>query len=215
MKLITSTTYLGPTDLYAHLYAASEVVEDRGEHYLKQTYRNRLYIATPTGAQALTIPIVRDGAAHTATRDIRISDHGNWRRLHWTAIASAYESSPFFEYYADDFRPFYEKHFEYLVDFNEALMHTALSLLSLRVPYHVSAEYVAAADVADKGFTDLRNALTPKPTAGTQSICPVVPYWQVFAERTGFVPHLSILDLLFNMGNEARLVLRQMAEGCK
>lgn len=213
MKLITSTAYLGPTELYAHLYAASEVAEDRGEHYVKQTYRNRLCIATPTGAQALTIPVVRDGAAHTPTRDIRISDHGNWRHLHWTAIASAYESSPFFEFYADDFRPFYEKKFEFLVDFNEALMHTVLSLLSIDVPFRASADYLTADKLTDNDVVDLRNKIAPKRTEAPATGFHAVPYWQVFAERTGFVPNLSIIDLLFNMGNEARIVLRRSMEG--
>ena len=124
--LLLSTAYLAPIQYYAHLYAAHEAIEDRGEHYVKQTYRNRCYIATPTGAQPLTLPIVRDGAVHTAVRDIRLSDHGKWQHLHWTALTSAYESSPYFEYYADDFRPLYEQHFDFLVDFNDALRQTVL-----------------------------------------------------------------------------------------
>ena len=203
--IVVSSAYLAPVQYYAHLYAATQVVEDRYEHYTKQTYRNRAYIATPEGPQPLTIPVVRSGATHTATRDIRISDHGNWRHLHWNALVSAYENSPFFEYYADDFRPLYEKPFEFLVDFNEALEHTVLNLLSLEKPITLSAHYV---DEIGEGVLDLRNVISPKAVVNADPLFEARPYYQVFAERTGFLPNLSIVDLLFNHGNESRIILR-------
>ena len=136
--LITSTAYLAPIQYYAHLYVADHITEDRGEHYVKQTYRNRCYIATSMGKQALTLPIIRSASSHTPTRDIQLSDHGNWQHLHWTALVSAYENSPYFEYYADDYRKFYEKQYKYLADFNEALLYTTLELLSLCKPISTS-----------------------------------------------------------------------------
>lgn len=203
--LLLSTAYLAPIQYYAHLYASTEAIEDRGEHYIKQTYRNRCYIATPTGAQPLTLPIVRNGAAHSAVRDIKLSDHGNWQHLHWTALTSAYESSPFFEYYADDFRPLYEQPFTFLVDFNEALRNTVLTLLDLDKEIKSSNEYVTPT----AEMTDLRTIISPKVDIQTDAVFHSVPYYQVFKERTGFVPNLSIVDLLFNMGPESRLVLKQ------
>lgn len=203
--LLLSTAYLAPIQYYAHLYAAHEAIEDRGEHYVKQTYRNRCYIATPTGAQPLTLPIVRDGAVHTAVRDIRLSDHGKWQHLHWTALTSAYESSPYFEYYADDFRPLYEQHFDFLVDFNDALRQTVLSLLSLDKNITSSNEYVTPTPE----MTDLRSIISPKQSLEADTAFRPTPYYQVFKERTGFIPNLSIADLLFNMGPESRLVLKK------
>lgn len=203
--LLLSTAYLAPIQYYAHLYAAHEAIEDRGEHYVKQTYRNRCYIATPTGAQPLTLPIVRDGAVHTAVRDIRLSDHGKWQHLHWTALTSAYESSPYFEYYADDFRPLYEQHFDFLVDFNDALRQTVLSLLSLDKNITSSNEYVTPTPE----MTDLRSVISPKQSLEADTAFRPTPYYQVFKERTGFIPNLSIADLLFNMGPESRLVLKK------
>lgn len=203
--LLLSTAYLAPIQYYAHLYAAHEAIEDRGEHYVKQTYRNRCYIATPTGAQPLTLPIVRDGAVHTAVRDIRLSDHGKWQHLHWTALTSAYESSPYFEYYADDFRPLYEQHFDFLVDFNDALRQTVLSLLSLDKNITLSNEYVTPTPE----MTDLRSVISPKQSLEADTAFRPTPYYQVFKERTGFIPNLSIADLLFNMGPESRLVLKK------
>ena len=206
-SILLSSTYLGPVQLYAHLYAASQATEDRHEHFIKQTYRNRCYIATPTGPQPLTIPVVRDGASHTPTRDVRISDHGNWRHLHWTALASAYESSPYFEYYADDFRTLYERPFTFLVDFNEALLDTVLSLLSLERPIHQAETYIAPTALPPSTL-DLRTVISPKQSLETDPSFHPVPYYQVFAQRTGFLPNLSIADLLFNLGPESRMVLR-------
>lgn len=205
--IILSSAYLAPVQYYAHLYAAAHVVEDRGEHYVKQTYRNRCLIATPTGAQALTVPIVREGTGHTAMRDVRISSHGSWQHLHWNALVSAYDNSPYFEYYADDFHPLYEKPFTFLVDFNEALQSTVLSLLSLDKSISPSTEYVDAASHPD--WEDLRTIISPKQSLSTDASFRTVAYYQVFAQRTGFLPNLSILDLLFNLGPESRMVLRQ------
>jgi len=209
--LLLSTAYMAPIEYYAHLYAAGHAVEDRGEHYVKQTFRNRCYIATPNGPQALTLPVVRTGAAHAPTRDIRLSNHGNWQHLHWNALVSAYDNSPFFEYYADDFRRIYERKYEFLVDFNADLRQLILEELSLDLPIAVSDTYVDATPAED--FTDLRQVLSPKAqpcvpgeTSAT-GFC-AKPYYQVFAERTGFLPNLSMADLLFNMGPESRLVLR-------
>lgn len=209
--LLLSTAYMAPIEYYAHLYAAGSAVEDWGEHYVKQTFRNRCYIATPNGPQALTLPVVRTGAAHAPTRDIRLSDHGNWQHLHWNALVSAYDNSPFFEYYADDFRHIYERKYEFLVDFNADLRQLILEELSLDLPIAVSDTYVDATPA--EAFTDLRQVLSPKaptPSPGeltATGFC-AKPYYQVFAERTGFLPNLSMVDLLFNMGPESRLVLR-------
>ena len=165
-----------------------------------------LIIATPSGAQPLTLPVVRDGVGHTPMGEVRLSDHGDWRHLHWNALASAYEGSPYFEYYADDFRPLYEHPFEYLADFNAALHNVVLSLLSLTPSVEVSRDYVAEVPA---GAADLRNLVSPKVPIEHDAQFRVQPYYQVFKERTGFLPNLSIVDLLFNMGPESRMVHKQ------
>lgn len=204
-----SSAYLGPVEYYAHIYAATDVVLDEAEHYVKQTYRNRCYIATPTGPQALTLPVERDGAGRTPVRELRLSDHGNWRHLHWTALASAYEKSPYFEYYADDFRPLYERKFSFLADFNETLRQLVLSLLEIERPTVRTAHYEADPAATNPAVADLRRAISPKSSAEADPAFTPVPYYQVFTSRTGFLPNLSIVDLLFNLGPESRLVLRR------
>lgn len=102
-----SSAYLAPVEYYTKLLAYSHVCVEDCDHYLKQTYRNRCTIAAPDGPLALSVPIIKPDTLKCPMKDIRISDHGNWRHLHWNALESAYNHTPFFEYYKDDFRPFY------------------------------------------------------------------------------------------------------------
>ena len=121
MPIYLSSSYLAPVQYYSKLYMADDVVIEHHDNYVKQTYRNRCVITGANGPLPLTIPVEKPDAPKAPMRDIRISDHGNWRHLHWNALVSAYRTTPFFEYYEDDFRPFYEERWEFLVDFNEAL----------------------------------------------------------------------------------------------
>lgn len=140
--------------------------------YRKQTGMNRCYIDSPDGQLALTIPVVNPHG-RTAVGDVFISEHGKWRHRHWNALVSSYGQTPYFEYYAEDFFPFYhERAWERLVDFNQAMHSTVMRLLD---PFPLIPE-------------DRRRA---------------APYFQMFAARHGFIGNLSIADLLFNMGPEA------------
>lgn len=195
-----STTYLGPVQLYCKLYQYPEVRIEAAENYLKQTYRNRCLIAAANGPLSLSIPIVKPDTLKCLTKDIRISDHGSWRHLHWNAIASAYNSSPFFEYYEDDFAPFYEKKFNFLFDFNEELRLLVCGLLDIHPNVVFTPDFKAEIENDFRGISPKREAEDPtfRPK----------PYYQVFQEKQGFLPNLSIVDLLFNTGNEGILVLR-------
>ena len=93
-----SSAYLAPIEYYAKLLAYDKVFIEQHDHYVKQTYRNRCTIAAPDGELALSIPTVKPDTLKCPLKDIRISDHGNWRHLHWNALSSAYNHTPFFEY---------------------------------------------------------------------------------------------------------------------
>ena len=271
---LLSTTYFGPVQWYQKLNRHRCIIEQH-DNFVKQTYRNRCVIASANGPQTLTVPIERYDGMKCAMRDIRISDHGNWRHLHWQALVSAYGETPFFEYYADDIRPFFEeRRWKYLLDFNLDITHTLCSLLDVRPDLTLSDHYIdadetisgcggldgAAAGIsgaveglgravkgldeaaesfrrakgldgaaeslggAVKGldeakgfgeaaesfggsssscslFVDYRDAIRPKhplPDAEFEAR----PYYQVRAQRHGFLPNLSVLDLLFNEGPE-------------
>ena len=179
--------YLSPISHYSAFFHADEVRLEVCDHFTKQTLRNRCLIDSPSGALALTIPVIKE-EGKTPLRDIRISEHGNWRHRHWVALESSYRQSPFFEYYADDFAPFYEKKWTFLADFNEDLMSLIISLLDIQKPICRTSTYEGDA------FNQLPK-FTPK------------PYYQMFAQRHGFLPDLSIVDLLFNEGPEGVLWL--------
>ena len=205
MEILTHALYLAPVPLYARLYAASALVVDDVSPFVKQTYRNRAVIATENGTLPLTIPVVHDGGK-MAMRDVRISEHGNWRHQHWNAIVSAYRTSPFFEYYADDFAHFYEERDGFLMDFNLRLHSVVSELLGLQREVRFLSEN--RADAA--GVVDLRRIAEPKALETIDEVA-LQPYYQVFAGRNGFIPSLSVVDLLFNTGPEGLLVLRDSA----
>ena len=201
--VLLSTTYFGPIQWYQKLYRADEAWIEQHEHFVKQTYRSRCIIATTQGTQTLSIPIEhptsnvqRSTLNVQRIKDIRISNHGNWRHLHWNALQSAYGESPFFEYYEDDLRPFFEKRWTFLFDFNEAIREKLCELLDISPVVRFTEKYVS--DYA----SDYREAINPKHPAPDPDFQPR-RYYQVYEAKHGFLPNLSIVDLLFNMGPES------------
>ena len=212
MKAILATTYFGPLQWYQKLNRFDGVLMEQHEHFLKQTYRNRCVIATTQGVQTLTVPVeapVGEGVALSKTeiKDVRISNHGKWRTEHWNALQSAYGESPFFEFYEDDIRPFFENRWEFLLDFNMAITEKMCELLDIHPHIELTSSYQNSLPIGEGwGETDFRTIIHPKHPQEDSDFSPK-PYYQVYKERFGFLPNLSILDLLFNMGNEAVLYL--------
>ena len=201
MNVLLSTTYFGPVQWYQKLYRADEVWIERHETFQKQTYRNRCIIATTQGTQALTVPVERGSSQ--LIKDIRISDHGNWRHLHWNALQSAYGDSPFFMYYEDDLRPFFEQRWDYLLDFNETIREKLCELLDIQLTVHYTTVYQKPPfTLHPSPFTDHREAINPKHPVPDPDFTPR-RYYQVYEAKHGFQPNLSIVDLLFNMGPES------------
>ncbi len=198
-ELLLSTTYFGPIQWYQKLYRAESVQIERWESFQKQTYRNRCIIATTNGPQALTVPIERQFTIN-CIKDIRISDHGNWRHLHWNALQSAYGESPFFDYYQDDIRPFFEQRWDYLLDFNEAIREKMCELLDIQPKVDYSKEFTVYS--LSSCVPDYRMVIRPKNPEPDPDFTPK-RYYQVYEQKHGFLPNLSILDLLFNMGPES------------
>lgn len=203
--VLLTSAYLPPVQYFSKLYTSPCIYLETYEHYVKQTYRNRALIAGPNGVQALTIPVEHEYSKRPATRDIRLSDHGNWQHLHRNALQSAYEGSPYFEYYADDILPIYDREHRFLVDFNADFLHTICDLLNLK-PNLLQTE--AYADAQALGAEDFREAIRPKISHSIDKTFRSVEYYQVFRQKHGFLENLSIIDLLFNMGPESRLILR-------
>ena len=234
---LLQTTYFGPIQWYQKLYRYDHCLIEQYDSYQKQTYRNRCIIATANGLQALTVPVIHNGelriensdmtqneiAANKGNhnsqfsnlnsqlvKDLRISDHNQWRRVHWNALQSAYSESPFFDYYADDIRPFFEQRYEFLVDFNEAIRQKMCELIDIHPFVEHSSSYLHSPLTTHhspftthpsplEDYRDVIHAKHPQPDATFEP----KKYWQVFQHKHGFLPNLSILDLLFCMGPES------------
>lgn len=199
--VVLSSLYLAPIEYYSKAFNAKRIIIEANDNFQKQTFRNRCNILGANGVMQLNIPIEKSLSKKCMMKDIKISDHGNWQHLHWNAIISAYNSSPFFEYYEDDFCRFYENKFTFLHDFNEELRTLIFDMLSIDVRIEYSDLYITE---LQNGWIDNRETIHPKRNSGFINR----PYWQVFKEKFNFTPNLSIIDLLFNMGNESRLYLK-------
>ena len=205
---LLQTTYFGPIQWYQKLYRYDHCLIEQYDSFQKQTYRNRCVIATANGVQALTVPVEHQANSQEPkangqfVKDLRISDHNQWRRVHWNALQSAYSESPFFEYYADDLHLFFEQKYEYLLDFNEAIRQKVCELIDIHPQVTYTTEYTSAISHQSSAITDFRDVINAKhPQADAEFTAK--EYWQVFQHKHGFLPNLSILDLLFNLGPES------------
>lgn len=178
------TAYLAPVSYYQAWLRAEECRVEQWESFPKQTLRNRCCIAGPNGIQQLTVP-VRHAESKQFTKDVQISYQTNWQHRHWLALLSAYKNTPFFDYYQDFFRHFYQHPVKYLLDLNMQLHELLLQLLEQPDTALCTDDWARQTDL-DKHFQ------------GT-----VAPYYQIFADKQGFQDNLSIIDLLFNLGPEA------------
>ncbi|MCX6233609.1 MAG: WbqC family protein [Bacteroidetes bacterium] len=201
-KVILPVAYLPPVEYFTWLMSADEVVLEIQENYVKQTYRNRCYICGANGRLMLSIPVIKNTGNHTLLKDIVISYRLPWQQIHWRAITSAYSSSPYFLYYKDELQPFYENQIKFLLDFNLKLFDIILSYLGIPEKYSLTERYIHDPLAA----MDQRTRLNPrhKPTLEFP------PYTQVFHYKAGFIPNLSIIDLLFNMGPDSKKYLCQL-----
>lgn len=190
--------YLGPISYFSQLkqHQAGRIELERFEHFPKQTYRNRMSIYSPNGKLDLTIPVKKGSKQHTPLRDVRISYEADWQRLHWRSIQTCYRNSSFFEYYEDDFAPLYETKTEFLIDHNIALTDLCLRILKLQPTFLFSESY----QTVPVDLDDLRDSFSPK-SAKTPT---QLPYFQVFEDKHGFIPNLSIVDLIFNQGPQSK-----------
>ncbi|MBO9675479.1 MAG: WbqC family protein [Sphingobacteriaceae bacterium] len=193
--------YLPPVGYFSLLQNLGEdFLIEKHEHFVKQTYRNRASIYSPNGKLDITVPVVKGAKVHTKMKDVRISYGFNWQRLHWLSLESCYRSSAYFEFYEDELSHFYTKKFEFLFDYNLSLLEWLNKKLKWNKSFGVTSEYLD--DV--KPELDFRSAMNPKKQ---EDIVNNKPYYQVFEDRHQFLRNLSIVDLLFNQGPQARLYL--------
>lgn len=199
-----STAYLPPVQYISKFLLYEDVFIEAHENYQNQSYRNRAVISGPNGLQKLSIPIKKTGKDKIPIQEVAIDYKDDWQTLHWRSIENAYKSSPFFEFYAHAFRPFFEKRFDYLFDFNRQLLETVLRETEIEVNLSFTEQFEKELRGDDYrfGIHPKRGKQMPDPFFRPKS------YVQVFSDRFDFFPNLSILDLLFNKGPETALFLR-------
>lgn len=203
-------SYWGSVHAYAIMLQSEKVYLEACEHYQKQTFRNRCRILAANGLMDLTVPVLNGSASNIAIQESKIAYTTPWQSVHWKTLVSAYKTSPYFEYYQDDLFQFYDRPYVFLWDYLALQREFAWECIGWRpeMSYTQSYEQHPAS-----GVDDFRALLSPKAQVYMEQVqkkYAQYPYYQVFAHKFGFVPDLSILDLIFNMGPESLLVLQSL-----
>jgi hypothetical protein len=191
-----SLHYLPGIKQFSALLKADAIAFDTGEHYERQTYRNRTEIYTADGFHKLIVPVTKNTSGERRKlKDVKISYDHDWRSIHSRTIKSAYQSSAYYEFFEDEFVNIYTKKFDYLADFNLNALDTVFKMMKLELKYELVEEYEKTpVDMKDQRS----NFSIPDHTLDFE-------YHQVFQARKGFIANLSCIDMLFNMGPKAML----------
>lgn len=192
--ILIQPTYFSPIIQYVAIANSKEIVFEVEDNFQKQTYRNRCYIYTAEGKQLLNLPIQHTKGTKQKTKDVKVDYKDNWNKQHLKSLKTAYNSSPFFEYYIDDLIPVFEKKYTFLLDLNLTCHEIIMDALQLEVPFTKTTEFYKNTNI-----NDFRHLAIAK---GTQNYN-LARYIQVFEENHGFIPNLSILDLIFMEGPNA------------
>jgi hypothetical protein len=194
MNILIHPTYFPSISHYVAMIKADMVTLEMEDNFQKQTNRNRMYIYSPNGVQLLNIPVKHCLDRHQKYKDVRIENDFGWQKNHFKSLEAAYRTSPFFEYFEDDFRPLFEKKHEFLMDLNLETFELVNDALGIQFSIEKTTEYFHEITHL-KDFRSLAN--------GKKDTTQIEEYTQVFNEKHGFLNNLSILDLLFNEGRYA------------
>jgi hypothetical protein len=206
-SVITSLCYFPPSVFFKYYLSAESVIADAHEYFVKQTLRNRAYLCGANGIFSLIIPIKHTGGKLTAMKDIQISYDTSWQKTHWRSIVSAYRNSPYFEYYEDNFAAFFLHREKFLFDLNLKIIQYLFSITGIESSIKKTDTYSLS---YPQQLADLRSYAEPKVFFNSEDSKIAFPYQQVFAATSSVITGLSILDLIFNCGPHARVVLEDV-----
>lgn len=205
-NILLSIACFPPVQYFTKLAGFERIYIEKHENFAKQTYRNRYKILGANGPVSLVVPVVKGRGPKIKIKDLHISYDTSWQRNHWRTIFSAYNSSPFFEFYKDDIQPFFEKQWKYLFDFNLEIIEVLCDLLEINSNIELTDDF----EKIPAGTLNFREAISPKKHKSLpDKYFEPQKYTQVFSEKFEFVPNLSILDLLFNEGPNSYTILDQ------
>lgn len=208
MNLLSELQYFAPVDLYKNVNNNSNIIFESYDRFQKMSFRNRAWVVGAEGPLLLTVPLEEGRDQRKLSREVRVSSRYPWQSNHWKTIVSCYNRSPWFEFYRDSLESLYRKPFVFLNDWNLVCFIWSMEKLKWTNPIEFTLEYQPSYP-ADS-YLDLRGKLMPK-SISTQFPQSLV-YRQVFEDRIGFIPHMSILDLLFCEGPAAGEKLRASRE---
>ncbi len=205
-KAILSTAYFPPIQYISKFLIYPNIEIEKFENYNKQTYRNRCIILGANGPLPLSVPVQKNIHPHIPVSELQIDYETNWQKIHWKAFEAAYKRSPFFEFYMDDFYPFFHKKYELLLPFNSEILEIILRRTGIEKRLEYSESFIE--DLT--AYNDFRNSIHPKPSRAIidHQFRPA-EYNQVFLNKFSFMPNLSILDLLFNEGPNSFSILKK------
>jgi WbqC-like protein family len=223
MSILIESQFFPPIEYLARCVQSDGVVIEAHEHFQKGSYRNRCHIAGANGLQVLSVPLRRNKSDIDeikedikdikkdlrSIKNVKIAYDVDWQKQHWRTIQTAYGSAPFWDFYAPVFDRFFNQKFEFLLDYNVEILKTVFKLLKIEKNVNIllSTTYeefdVIARNEATKA-SDFRNTISPKINSPLNPI----NYSQLFNDRYDFIPHLSVLDLLFCCGNQSISVLK-------
>jgi hypothetical protein len=193
--------YLPPVQFFSLFNRFEKVVIEQHENYRKGSYRNRCHIVGANGIARLSVPLIKGKNEQQNIKETGIFWHEPWAKRHWKTIQSAYGNAPYYEYYADELKPFFEKKYTHLFEWNKDLTIKLLELLQLDGHLEFTDHFEKEPSTE---IVDYRNIISPKNKGlNLDTDFAPLPYDQVFSEKHGFLPNLSILDLLFCTGPEA------------
>jgi hypothetical protein len=194
-KILVSTAYLAPVEYFSLILQADEIYIEKEENYLKQTYRNRCNILSAHGPQSLSVPVYLGSFHKTPIKDIRIDYSKRWQQVHLRAMTSAYNSTPYFEFYFEKIESKILRNHDFLLDLNLELTEALIEILKLKKTILYTSNFEPIGYMEN----DFRYKITPKKV----SHFPFKEYTQVFNKGEDFIQGMSIVDLVFNMGPDA------------
>lgn len=201
--LLIELHYLPCLEYFCEILAANEVLIEQHENYQKQTYRNRCRVLTANRVETLVVPVLRANSK-VPIREMRIDNSQQWQRQHWGAISLAYAKAPFFEYYYDFFQPAYQNKYTHLFDFNWELLTICLKLMGVAPRIELTKWYDKT---PHNDVMDARSVIKFPRSGNDSNFCLPKSYQQNFGVE--FVENLSIIDLLFCQGPQAKQILAE------